>query len=101
MMNCTDPIEPTVPASAASRTWNMRLKSAKGDWTRFFPWRAPGSARPIDPCGVATDAPGGPFPWLPSPFADWLGEWQDNHHLGGRPFGYKRGAHGSDIPEFA
>ena len=94
-MNCSKSLPPSMPADSRARTWNRELKSQKGDWTRFMPWRNPGSATPLDPCGVATDAPGGPFPWLPSPFADWLGHWQDKHHLGGRPFGYRRGFPGS------
>jgi len=98
-MNCSSPIEPTLDAKSPFRTWNMELRSPQGDWTKYMPWRAPGSATPIDPCGVATDAPGGPWPWLPAPFADWLGQWQDAHHLGGRPAGYRRGFKGTSIPE--
>ena len=51
--NCTSPKEPTVN-SPRERTWNVHNRSPNGDWTKYFPWRAPGSAIPIDPCGVAS-----------------------------------------------
>jgi hypothetical protein len=51
--NCTTPKEPTVN-DPALRTWNVHNRSSKGDWTKYMPWRAPGSAIPIDPCGVAS-----------------------------------------------
>ena len=51
--NCTSPKEPTVN-SPRERTWNVRNRSPAGDWTKYMPWRAPGSAIPIDPCGVAS-----------------------------------------------
>lgn len=98
-MNCSLPMEPTMAANSPFRTWNMALKSPAGDWTKHRPWRAPGSALPIDPCGVATDSPGGPWPNLPEPFATWLGQWQDSHGLGGRPAGHRRGDRGTSIPE--
>jgi len=47
---CSQPKEPTLPEYA--RTWNIEGKSAQGDWTKYFPWRAPGSSIPLDPCGV-------------------------------------------------
>ena len=40
----------TLPAEA--RTWNIGNKSKMGDWTKFMPWRAPGSVASRDPCGV-------------------------------------------------
>ena len=40
----------TLPPEA--RTWNIGNKSKMGDWTKFMPWRAPGSVASRDPCGV-------------------------------------------------
>lgn len=51
--NCTTPKEPTVNEPRL-RTWNVHNRSSAGDWTKYFPWRAPGSAIPLDPCGVAS-----------------------------------------------
>jgi len=48
--NCSNPTEPTLPEHA--RTWNIEGKSKHGDWTKYFPWRAPGSSIALDPCGV-------------------------------------------------
>merc|ERR1719291_260821 len=47
---CSNPTEPTLPEHA--RTWNIEGASSHGDWTKYFPWRAPGSSIPMDPCGV-------------------------------------------------
>lgn len=99
MMNCPHPIEPVLGSGSPLRTWNMELKSTRGDWTKYFPWRAPGSATPIDPCGVNTDAPGGPWPDAPDWIADIIGRWQDDHGLGGRAAGYPRGFKGTDIKQ--
>jgi hypothetical protein len=78
--NCTTPKEPTVN-SVRERTWNVHNRSAKGDWTKYFPWRAPGSAIPIDPCGVATGfTPAGDKKRGKGPFG---------------PSHYENGAHGS------
>jgi len=45
------PMEPTLPERY--RTWNIGNPSSQGDWTRYHPWRAPGYAPVVDPCGVA------------------------------------------------
>jgi len=34
-------------------TWNIGNPSSQVDWTRYHPWRAPGYAPVVDPCGVA------------------------------------------------
>ena len=44
-------MEPTLPEQF--RTWNIGNPSAKGDWTKHHPWRAPGYAPVADPCGMA------------------------------------------------
>ena len=51
-VNCTTPAAPTLQKS--QRTWNVGASSPRGDWNRYMPWRAPGSARPLDPCGIAS-----------------------------------------------
>eukprot|EP00729_Bicosta_minor_P017764 gene17764-14543_t len=51
-VGCATPTEPTLPVS--SRTWNTAATSPKGDWTRYMPWRAPGTAIPLDACGIAS-----------------------------------------------
>lgn len=49
---CTDGqlMSPTLPEEF--RTWNIGNPS-NGDWTKYHPWRAPGYAPTVDPCGVA------------------------------------------------
>ena len=47
---CT-PKEPSLPEQY--RTWNLENKSTHGDFTRYHPWRSPGYAPVIDPCGIA------------------------------------------------
>jgi lytic starch monooxygenase len=49
--NCASPREPTLPD--AYRTWNIGNASRRGDFTRYHPWRSPGAAPTLDPCGVA------------------------------------------------
>eukprot|EP01047_Picozoa_sp_COSAG01_P048539 COSAG01_NODE_4738_length_4782_cov_14.714072_5_plen_343_part_00 len=51
-MDVTIPGADTLPH--ALRTWNVDNKSRAGDWTKFMPWRAPGSAAAADPCGVSS-----------------------------------------------
>ena len=51
-MKCTMPTEPTLKDTA--RTWNVGANSPKGDWTKFMPWRAPGTSKPMDSCGIAS-----------------------------------------------
>lgn len=45
------PSEPTLPEEF--RTWNLGDLSSKGDWTKYHPWRSPGRAPVVDPCGMA------------------------------------------------
>jgi hypothetical protein len=63
-MNCTVKGKPVGPGMdvkisgadtlpQALRTWNINNKSKAGDFTKFMPWRAPGSAASSDPCGVS------------------------------------------------
>ena len=54
-VGCATPTEPTLPVS--SRTWNTAATSPKGDWTRYMPWRAPGTAIPLDVRALALQAP--------------------------------------------
>ena len=51
--HCEKPtlMEPTLPEEL--RTWNIGNPSVYGDWTKYHPWRAPGSAPVSDPCGSA------------------------------------------------
>lgn len=51
-VGCSDPLEPTLKTS--DRTWNVRAESPRGDWNRYAPWRAPGTALPLDSCGIAS-----------------------------------------------
>eukprot|EP00935_MAST-01C_sp_MAST-1C-sp1_P002395 g2395.t1 len=76
--NCEKPAEPTLPLKY--RTWNIKNLSARGDFTRYHPWRAPGRAPVADPCGIA----GG----------------YGNYTFGGgeTPVGAKHGALGSKLP---
>lgn len=87
LSNISLPGADTLPRSA--RTWN-RLgdhidASVLGDWNRFQPWRAPGAAVVLDPCGVLCDhcqdpdnasrpilSNGTDLPELPSTPTKWL-----------------------------
>ena len=52
---------PTLPLNA--RTVNTDAEDgAADDWYQFSPWRAPGSAAVLDPCGVAGGTRGAPPP---------------------------------------
>ena len=52
-LGCDAPTEPT-NNDRPFRTWNTDNMSHAGDWTRFFPWRAPGHAKPLDACSIAS-----------------------------------------------
>ena len=51
-VGCSKPANPTLLAS--ERTWNVKAASPEGDWNKYMPWRAPGTAVPIDACGIAS-----------------------------------------------
>jgi hypothetical protein len=51
-VNCKTPAKPTL--SKSDRTWNIESKSPKGDWNMYMPWRAPGTSKPLDSCGIAS-----------------------------------------------
>jgi len=38
----------------ATRSWDPHGQSSHGDFTKYNPWRAPGHAPVVDPCGVAS-----------------------------------------------
>lgn len=50
---CDNPMEPT-NNDPATRTWDPHGKSPSGDFTKYNPWRAPGHAPVLDPCGEAS-----------------------------------------------
>ena len=77
--SCAQTIEPTLPPQF--RSINIKGLSDHGDWTRYHPWRAPGRAPTVDPCGVA-------------------GAYIEDSHgsPGATPAGAKRGALGSQLP---
>ena len=52
-LGCDAPTEPT-NNDPPFRTWNVDNLSRAGDWTRYFPWRAPGHANPLDACSIAS-----------------------------------------------
>jgi hypothetical protein len=56
-VGCAAPTEPAIPEYA--RSWNIGNPSWAGDWTKYNPWRAPGSAPVADPCGLASGYDGG------------------------------------------
>ena len=52
-VRCTDPAPPT-NTDRDALTYNAYGSSPRGDWNRYMPWRAPGTSRPIDSCGIAS-----------------------------------------------
>jgi len=52
-VNCTRPGVPTL-TKASELTWNAQGKSPMGEWNKYMPWRAPGTAKPLDSCGIAS-----------------------------------------------
>eukprot|EP00746_Dinoflagellata_sp_MGD_P138874 gnl/MRDRNA2_/MRDRNA2_72440_c0_seq2.p1 gnl/MRDRNA2_/MRDRNA2_72440_c0~~gnl/MRDRNA2_/MRDRNA2_72440_c0_seq2.p1 ORF type:complete len:471 (-),score=58.66 gnl/MRDRNA2_/MRDRNA2_72440_c0_seq2:245-1612(-) len=74
---CSSPSEPT-NNNPQTRTWDPLGQSSHGDFTKYNPWRSPGKAPVIDPCGVASGYS------HPSPYADI-------------PAGYQAFAKGSEV----
>lgn len=50
---CSNPIEPT-NNDPTTRSWDPLGQSSHGDFTKYNPWRAPGKAPVVDPCGDAS-----------------------------------------------
>lgn len=76
---CATPMEPTVTDPRA-RTWNYA--GTEVDWTKYMPWRSPGWAPILSPCGIA----GGGATYHP-----------ENGAL--PPHGIPQGMDGRDLPE--
>merc|ERR1719253_1215399 len=51
--NCTTPATPTL-TKASELTWNANGASPMGEWNKYMPWRAPGTSKPLDSCGIAS-----------------------------------------------
>jgi hypothetical protein len=51
--DCPFPREPS-NNEPDKRTFNVHNLSPKGDWSKYFPWRGPGFAVPLDSCGIAS-----------------------------------------------
>lgn len=80
-MNCTKPGVPTL-TKASELTWNAQGKSSMGEWNKFMPWRAPGTAKPLDSCGIASGFSPNAAVQYPHSFAK----------------GIKQGMKGTDLP---
>ena len=52
-LKCNTPDTPTL-TNPKYLTWNIDHQSREGEWNKFMPWRKPGSAKPIDSCGIAS-----------------------------------------------
>ena len=66
--DCKDHAQPTIKFGDKSlRTYALNAIYTLDDYTKFRPWRYPGSAPILDPCGIA----GGWF----TPGADFAGGW--------------------------
>jgi hypothetical protein len=81
-VGCDHLMEPTL--DRRMRTWNLNSSSARGDWTKYNPWSAPGHCKPLDPCGMwwgrpnitdlrppGTPSRGSEFPPLDTPPVVW------------------------------
>eukprot|EP00662_Eupelagonemidae_sp_cell21_P030621 gene30621-15662_t len=76
---CNSTKQPTLNAPRL-RTFNRYGTDQQGDWTASHPWRAPGSAPVLDPCGMAG------------------GSTKNNDPAAGyAPTGHKMGDKGSDL----
>mmetsp|Transcript_793 Transcript_793/g.931 ORF Transcript_793/g.931 Transcript_793/m.931 type:complete len:497 (-) Transcript_793:165-1655(-) len=55
-VDCPNPAEPTLDTTAEVLTWNIgnTSPSSRGDWNAYMPWRAPGTSKPLDSCGIAS-----------------------------------------------
>ena len=59
-VDCRTPVVPTNDQDPATLTFNAYGLSPHDRtttttaWNRYFPWRAPGTSRPIDSCGIAS-----------------------------------------------
>lgn len=52
--DCKDHAKPTLAFSdTADRTYELSIMSAVDDWTKYHPWRYPGAAPVLDPCGIS------------------------------------------------
>jgi len=52
-VSCTQPGVPML-TKASELTWNAQGKSSMGEWNKYMPWRAPGTAKPLDSRGIAS-----------------------------------------------
>lgn len=52
-VNCQSPATPTL-TKASELTWNVLGTSPMGQWNKYMPWRAPGTSKPLDACGIAS-----------------------------------------------
>ena len=52
-LNCPNPGTPTL-TKASDLTWNVDKASPMGEWNKYMPWRAPGTSKPLDSCGIAS-----------------------------------------------
>jgi len=52
-VDCDTPAQPTNTKSSGL-TWNIGFLSPEGAWNKYMPWRSPGSAKPLDSCGIAS-----------------------------------------------
>lgn len=52
-VECIDPAIPT-NTDSDSLTYNANGMSPRGAWNQHMPWRAPGTSKPIDSCGIAS-----------------------------------------------
>ena len=76
----------TIPAPPRAKVAPCTETNANTDWTKFHPWRAPGSAPTYDACGVAGASP--------SNDSNAAGGW-------GFPTGHAQGFPGSQLPPVA
>eukprot|EP00521_Asterionellopsis_glacialis_P012969 CAMPEP_0195293008 /NCGR_PEP_ID=MMETSP0707-20130614/11408_1 /TAXON_ID=33640 /ORGANISM="Asterionellopsis glacialis, Strain CCMP134" /LENGTH=477 /DNA_ID=CAMNT_0040353615 /DNA_START=69 /DNA_END=1502 /DNA_ORIENTATION=+ len=52
-LDCLKPAEPTI-LDSEQLTWNANGNSPRSEWNKYMPWRSPGSAVPLDSCGIAS-----------------------------------------------
>jgi len=82
-VDCADPASPA-NTDPGALTYNADGLSPRGAWNRYMPWRAPGTSKPIDSCGIASG-------FLPDAAVQYPHRFSEES-------GIRQGQRGTDLP---